>query len=76
MRTEEEKSKAAEETAAEMEERQEVRRQKEQSQWQDLNQGIQTGTHDTQYTGPRWGSSYKIRRKKSKSGQSGEEKKG
>jgi hypothetical protein len=48
---------------AEQEEREEERRTAEQNEQQDLNQGMDTGTHDTTRSGVDWGKSYRTRTK-------------
>ena len=42
-----------------VEDREQIRRSDEQAERQDLNQGMSTGTHDTQRHGVNWGASYK-----------------
>ncbi len=44
---------------AAQEEREEERRTAEQNEQQDLNQGMDTGTHDTTRSGVDWGKSYR-----------------
>lgn len=66
---EDRKSDTAEEMEAKMEDREQVRREAERGEWEDLNQSIQTGTHDATRRGIRWGASYKTRRRKSKAKQ-------
>ena len=61
--TNERKSKVPEELESELEDREEVRREDERSDWEDLNQGMQTGTHDVKHRGIKWGPSYRTRRK-------------
>lgn len=62
------KSKAAEQMDAEMEDRQDLRREEERDMGQDLNQKIQTGTHDSERLGVKWPPSYRtLRRRKSPS---------
>ena len=48
---------------AAQEEREEERRTAEQNEQQDLNQGMDTGTHDTTRSGVDWGKSYRTRTK-------------
>lgn len=46
--------------------RDESRIEAERNEREDLNQGMQTGTHDALHTGIRWGSSYRIKESNSK----------
>lgn len=62
MDTNERKSEAAQEQEAEMEQHEAARLEAEQNEQQDLNQGMQTGTHDARHPGIKWGPSYKVRR--------------
>lgn len=57
-------SKTAEQMESEFEERQENRREKERNQGEDLNQSIQTGTHDSERLGVKWPPSYKTLKKR------------
>jgi len=41
------------------EDREERRRTDEQNEQEDLNQGMETGTHDSRRSGVNWGESYK-----------------
>ena len=41
--------------------RDESRIEAERNEREDLNQGMQTGTHDALHTGIKWGSSYRIK---------------
>lgn len=66
---EERRSDTAEEMELKIEARDEARREEERGEFEDLNQSIQTGTHDAIHSGIRWGPSYKTRRKRSKSKQ-------
>ena len=52
---------AAEQLASEAEERDEGRLEAERDELEDLNQGMQTGTHDAFHSGIKWGSSYRIK---------------
>lgn len=61
--TEERKTNTAEEMEWEMEDREAFRREREQGRFEDLNQGIQTGTYDSRRTGIKWGPSYRVRQK-------------
>lgn len=63
---EEKKSDAAEKMKWKIEERDQARRENEKDEWEDVNQNLQTGTHDATHPGINWGPSYKIRRKRSK----------
>lgn len=64
MKTKEErKDKTAEGMELEMEDREAFRREREQGRFEDLNQGIQTGTYDSRRTGIKWGPSYRLRKK-------------
>jgi len=58
------RSKAANEIESEMEDRDESRVDEERDQAEDLNQGIQTGTHDSQRLGVNWPPSYRNLKKK------------
>ena len=53
--------KAAEDLDSQAEQRDEVRLQAERDELEDLNQGMQTGTHDAFHSGIKWGSSYRIK---------------
>jgi hypothetical protein len=57
-------SRAAEQMESEFEDRQEIRREKERDQAEDLNQSIQTGTHDTEKLGVNWPPSYRTLKKR------------
>ena len=61
---EEGKSDTAGEMESKMEEREQARREEERVEWEDVNQSIQTGTHDATHPGIKWGPSYRTRRKK------------
>jgi flagellar biosynthesis/type III secretory pathway protein FliH len=52
---------AAQELAAESTVRDEGRVEIARNEQEDLNQGMQTGTHDALHTGIKWGSSYKVK---------------
>ena len=60
----------SEETAAEMESeikvRDEVRAEDDRAEREDLNQGMDTGTHDSIHRGVNWGPSYRVRPKEEK----------
>jgi hypothetical protein len=58
------KSKTAQQMESEMEDRQNIRREEERDQAEDLNQSIQTGTHDTERTGVKWPPSYRTLKKR------------
>jgi hypothetical protein len=64
--TEESKSNAAEEMESKLEEREQARREGERDEWENVNQNIQTGTHDATHLGINWGPSYKALRRKPK----------
>lgn len=64
MRNTKSKSKTAEQMKSEMEDRQEARRQEERDRGEDLNQSIQTGTHDRERLGVNWPPSYRTLKKK------------
>lgn len=57
-------SKAAERMEAELEDRQDLRREEERDLGQDLNQKIQTGTHDSERLGVHWPPSYRTLKKR------------
>jgi|GEM_PF-2972658 len=65
-KAEETKSNVAEKMKWKMEEREQARREDEKDEWENVNQNIQTGTHDAMHSGINWGPSYRIRRKKVK----------
>ncbi len=54
-----EESKVADELDAEMNEREAERLEGEQDEQQDLNQGMDTGTHSSTKSGVDWGPSYR-----------------
>ncbi len=60
----------SEEIAGEMESeaevRDEARAQDDRSEREDLNQGMDTGTHDSIHRGVNWGPSYRVRPKEEK----------
>jgi len=58
------KSKAADEIESEMEDRDDARSEEQRDQGEDLNQGMQTGTHDSQRLGVNWPPSYRHLKKK------------
>jgi hypothetical protein len=49
------------EVEAEVNDRDEVRREGEQAEQQDLNQGMDTGTHGSERHGVNWGPSYRVK---------------
>ena len=53
--------KAEEKLDAEMEQHTGARRANERAKQQDLNQGMDTGTHESGRTGINWGPSYQVR---------------
>jgi hypothetical protein len=55
------KSEIAEEMEAQIEYREEDYEGEERARWEDLNQGIDTGTHDFTHRGVNWPPSYRIR---------------
>lgn len=57
----EELDKAAEDLDSQAEQRDEVHLEAERDELEDLNQGMQTGTHDAFHSGIKWGSSYRIK---------------
>jgi flagellar biosynthesis/type III secretory pathway protein FliH len=56
-----EASEAAEELELQADQRDQVRLEAERAEQEDLNQGMQTGTHDAFHPGIKWGSSYRIK---------------
>lgn len=72
---EKDESKVPEEMESDAEVQENVRRGEERSQWEDLNQGMETGTHDSRRGGIRWGRHYKLRKKKSQPNSGSTEKK-
>jgi hypothetical protein len=56
-------SNIANEIESEMEGRDEDRRVSDRAEREDLNQGMETGTHDSTRSGVKWGSSYTIKSK-------------
>jgi hypothetical protein len=58
--------KVVEEYEAELEDHDSFRRENERSTQGDLNQGMQTGTHDSAKLGVNWGPSYRTKRRKPK----------
>jgi len=54
------KPEAADTMESEMEDRDDSRRQDERAEQQDLNQGMETGTHDSARFGVKWGRSYRV----------------
>jgi hypothetical protein len=57
----EELDKVAEELESQADQRDGGRLESERDQQEDLNQGMQTGTHDAIHPGIKWGSSYTIK---------------
>lgn len=53
--------KAAEELESQADLRDAGRLQADRDEQEDLNQGMQTGTHDAFHSGIKWGSSYRIK---------------
>ena len=62
---EQRKSEIAEEMEAQIEYREETHRVDERARREDLNQGLETGTHDFTHRGVNWPPSYRIRRARS-----------
>lgn len=60
-------SETAEQMEKEFEDRQEARREGERDQAEDLNQSIQTGTHDSEKLGVNWPPSYRTLKKRKRS---------
>ena len=54
---------AANELEADIVDREDSRIQNEQAVQQDLNQGMETGTHDSERSGIKWGPSYRAAKK-------------
>jgi flagellar biosynthesis/type III secretory pathway protein FliH len=65
----EELEKPAEELESEAEERDEGRLEAERDEQEDLNQGMQTGTHDASYRGIKWGPADKIKKRSASASQ-------
>ncbi|HVB56565.1 MAG TPA: hypothetical protein VNE63_09060 [Candidatus Acidoferrales bacterium] len=63
------------EVESEMEKRESGRREDERGKRQDLNQGMETGTHDSKRGGIQWGPSYIAPSKRSKPNETPEERK-
>jgi len=61
---EEVESKAANEVESEMEDRDQARVDEERNDAEDLNQGMETGTHDSQKLGVNWPPSYRNLKKR------------
>lgn len=57
-------SKTAKQMESELEDRQDMRREKERDQGQDLLQRTQTGTHDSERLGVNWPPSYRTLKKR------------
>jgi len=55
------------EMEAEVDDRDGVRREGEQAEQQDLNQGMDTGTHETTRHGVNWGPSYRVKKTNARS---------
>lgn len=64
--TDERKTKVADEMESEMEARDDNRVQDERAEREDVNQGMETGTHDSIHRGVKWGPAYRLRRKTAK----------
>ena len=60
---EDRKEEAADELEQELEERDEARRMTDRARQEDLNQGMQTGTHDAGEHSINWGPSYRMPKK-------------
>lgn len=63
--TRDRESRTVEEMEAEAERHEEEQLSEERATRQDLNQGFDTGTHDSTHRGVNWPPSYKVRRKAS-----------
>ena len=57
----EELDKTAEDLESQADQRDQERSVAERDEQEDLNQGMQTGTHDAVHRGINWGSSYRIK---------------
>ena len=68
-----EMEKVADNLEAEIEERDDLRREEERVIRQDLNQGFDTGTHDSTHSGVNWPASYNIHPKAEKPKEAPEE---
>jgi hypothetical protein len=64
--TDERKSETAAEIESEAEVRDEARAEDDRAEREDLNQGMDTGTHDSIHRGVNWGPSYRVRPKAEK----------
>ena len=64
--TDERKSEAAAEIESEAEVRDGARAEDDRAEREDLNQGMDTGTHDSIHRGVNWGPSYRVRPKAEK----------
>jgi len=62
MDTNEREPEAAQELEAELDQHETARIEREQDEQEDLNQGMQTGTHDARHRGINWGPSYRVRK--------------
>ena len=56
----ERKNEAANKLESEMKERDETRTLDDRAEREDLNQGMDTGTHSSTHSGVNWGSSYRV----------------
>jgi hypothetical protein len=65
------KSKAAERLEANIENREQLRRDQERDIQQDLMQNVQTASHDSERTGVKWPPSYKILKRRKPTAKSG-----
>lgn len=63
---EERKNEAAKELEAEIEQRDEARAQDDRAEREDLNQGMDTGTHDSIHRGVNWRPEFSVRPKTQK----------
>jgi hypothetical protein len=73
--TKSKESEVAEDLNSELEKRDDNRREDERSEQQDLNQGMETGTHDSTGRGINWGPSYRAPGKRAKASKAPEQKK-
>lgn len=64
------KSKPAEQMKAEMEDREQLRREQERDVQQDLMQNVQVASHDSERTGVNWPPSYRTLKKRKLAGKS------
>jgi hypothetical protein len=70
----ERKSKIADQMEQEMEDRDDERVQEDRAERENLNQGMDTGTHDSIHRGVKWGPSYRVRHKSTKTAEDAKQK--